>query len=119
MRYLNSTLLTDMISVEFRTQRIAPNPTKSKLFKVLIVWPESSRKLCKIDLACKNSKILGMNRVNIIEGFGIRTSKSYWKLWSLTMDPLQHNKMEFCMAFRTGTTSVRHLSRAWLQHGHF
>lgn len=59
----------DMISVEFKAQRIAPNPTKSKLFSVLIVWPESSRKPCKIDLAYKSSKILCMNRVHIIEGF--------------------------------------------------
>lgn len=48
---LNSAVLMDMISVEFRAQRIAPNPTKSKLFSVLIVCPESSRKLRKIDLA--------------------------------------------------------------------
>lgn len=76
--------------MEFRAQRIAPNPTKSKLFNALIVWPESSRKLCKIDLACKNNKILGMNRVNLIEGFVTRSSKSYWKLWSVTMEPPQH-----------------------------
>lgn len=59
----------DMISVEFKAQRIAPNPTKSKLFSVLIVWPESSRNPCKIDLAYKSRKILYMNRVNIIADF--------------------------------------------------
>jgi len=67
MQYLNSAVLMDMISVEFRAQRIAPNPTKSKLFSVLIVCPESSRKLRKIDLACRNKKILGVNAVDIIE----------------------------------------------------
>lgn len=80
MQYLNSAVLMDMISVEFKAQRIAPNPTKSKLFSVLIVWPESSRKPCKIDLAYKSSKILCMNRVNITEG---RSSKSYQKLWTI------------------------------------
>lgn len=80
MKYLNSAVLTAMISVEFKAQRIAPNPTKSKLFSVLIVWPESSRKPCKIDLAYKSSKILCMNSINIIEGFLTRSSKSDQKL---------------------------------------
>lgn len=83
MQYLNSALLMDVISVEFKAQRIAPNPTKSKLFSVLIVWPESSRKPCKIDLAYKSRKILCMNNINIIEGFGTRSSNSYWKLWTI------------------------------------
>jgi len=73
----------DMISVVFRAQRIAPNPTKSKLLSVLIVWPESSRKPCKIALAYKSSKILCMNTVNIIEGFVTWSSKSYQKLWTI------------------------------------
>lgn len=54
MQYLNSAVLMDVISVEFKAQRIVPNPTKSKLFSVLMVWPESSRKPFKIALAYKN-----------------------------------------------------------------
>ena len=80
MQYLNSAVFMDMISVEFKAQRIAPNPTKSKLFSVLIAWPESSRKPCKTDLAYKSSEISSMNRINIIENFVTRSSKSYQKL---------------------------------------
>lgn len=82
IQYLNSAVLMDMISVEFRAQRIAPNPTKSKLFSVLIVCPESSRKLCKIDLTCRNKKIKGVNGVNIIEDFVTSSPNSYWKLYN-------------------------------------
>lgn len=97
MQYLNSAVLMDMISVEFKAQRIAPNPTKSKLFSVLIVWPESSRKPCKIDLAYKSSKILHMNRVNIMAGFVTRSLKSYQKLWTVyNPEPPQCNYLEFC-----------------------
>lgn len=76
MQYLNSAVLMDLISVEFKAQRIAPSPTKSKLFSVLMVWPESSRKPCKIALAYKTSKIVCMNRVNIVESFVTRWLKS-------------------------------------------
>lgn len=91
----------DMISEEFRAQRIAPKPTKSKLFSVLIVWPESSRKPCKIDLAYKSSKILYTNSVNIIEGFVTRGSKSYQKLWIIYKpEPSQCHQLEFCHGFQ-------------------
>lgn len=71
--------------MEFKAQRTDPNPTKSKLFSVLMVWPESSRKPCKIALAYKSSKIVCMNTVNITEGFVPRCLKSYQKLWSINI----------------------------------
>lgn len=123
MQYLNSAVLMDMISVEFRAQRIAPNPTKSKLFSVLIVCPESSRKLRKIDLACRNKKILGVNAVDIIEDFSTSSPNSYWKLQSVTKGPYiilslsNVTNRSSVVAFRrsTGTTYLRHLKRAFIQ----
>lgn len=104
MQYLNSAVLMDLISVEFKAQRIAPSPTKSKLFSVLMVWPESSRKPCKIALAYKTSKIVCMDRVNIIEGFVTRWLKSYQKLWSINIHPERPQCM--AMAFRRSTVTT-------------
>lgn len=104
MQYLNSTVLMDVISVEFKAHRTAPNPTKSKLFNVLMVWPESSRKPCKIALACNRGKIVCMDRVNIIEGFVTRCLKSYQKLWSINIYPEPPQCM--AMAFRRSTVTT-------------
>lgn len=101
MQYLNSAVLMDVISVEFKAQRTPPSPTKSKLFSVLMVWPESSRKLCKIALAYKSSNIVCMSRVNITEGFVTKCLKYYQKLWSINIYP-----QCMAMAFRKSTVTT-------------
>lgn len=54
--YLNSEIFMSEISVTLMAQRVAPSPTKWKLFRSWMRWPESSRNPCRMDSSCKSEE---------------------------------------------------------------
>lgn len=54
--YLNSEIFMSEISVTLMAQRVAPSPTRWKLFRSWMRRPESSRNPCRMDLSCKSEE---------------------------------------------------------------